>query len=83
LILGGTGPAGRVVVLVEYHKSRQKTLGVRKEGLMKVAFVTLVVLVGASHLAVASEQTPKFKITTKGNDDSVEAMRRCRVRMAS
>jgi hypothetical protein len=41
---------------------------------MKAAFVALLLLVGASGLVVigACEQPPKFKITTKRKDDSVE-----------
>ena len=39
---------------------------------MKAAFVALVLLVGASGLAVAGEQPQEFKITTKRKDDAVE-----------
>src|SRR5262249_1790234 len=72
LILGGAGPAGRVLQLVEYQKYRQKTLVARKEGPMKTALVALALLVGAGSLAVACEQPPEFKITTKRKDDAVE-----------
>ncbi len=39
---------------------------------MKPAFVALILLVGASAVAVASDPPPKFKITTKRKDDTVE-----------
>jgi hypothetical protein len=39
---------------------------------MKVAFVALVLLVGAGSLAVAGEAPTKFKVTTKRKDDAVE-----------
>ena len=39
---------------------------------MKTAFVALVLLVGAGCLAVAADEPPKFKITTKRKDDAVE-----------
>ena len=39
---------------------------------MKAAFVALVLLGGAGCLAVAADEPPKFKITTKRKDDSVE-----------
>ena len=39
---------------------------------MKAAFVALFLLVGAGSLAVAADEPPKFKVTTKRKDDSVE-----------
>ena len=39
---------------------------------MKAAFVALVLFVGAGCLAVAADEPPKFKITTKRKDDAVE-----------
>ena len=39
---------------------------------MKIAFVALVLLVGAGSLAVACEAPTKFKVTTKRADDAVE-----------
>lgn len=39
---------------------------------MKTAFVALILLGGACCLAVAADEPPKFKVTTKRKDDSVE-----------
>lgn len=39
---------------------------------MKAAFVALVLLGGVGSLAVAADEPPKFKITTKRKDDAVE-----------
>jgi len=72
LILGGIGPSGRVLSLIEYQKTGQKTLVAWREGPMKVAFVALVLLVGAGSLAVAAEQPITFKVTTKKVGDAVE-----------
>ena len=39
---------------------------------MKTAFVALVLLVAAGSLAAADDAAPKFKVTTKRTDDTVE-----------
>jgi hypothetical protein len=70
LLLGGAAPAGRVPPLVEYQKAGQKKEVARTEGPMKTAFVALVLLVSAGGLAF--DPPPKFKITTRRKDDSVE-----------
>jgi hypothetical protein len=59
-------------LLVGYQKAGQKKEIARRDGPMKAAFVVLVLLVGASAVAVASDPPPKFKITTKRKDDAVE-----------
>jgi hypothetical protein len=72
MLLAGATPAGRVRLSVEYQKAGQRKEIARREGPMKPAFVALILLVGASAVAVASDPPPKFKITTKRKDDAVE-----------
>jgi hypothetical protein len=49
---------------------------VRREEVMKSAFVVLVLLAGVDSLAVAGEQSTKFKVTTRRADDVVEVRAR-------